>query len=326
MLLTFNNAVNGQFGNKQATSNSMFGRVESITDEDSLPVHNMCEPITINLCKDLAYDRTIMPNILGHERQEDAGLEAHQFFPLVKYNCSPELHFFLCSVYLPPCTILPHPLPPCRPKCLAAKTGCEKIMNQFGFQWPEKLNCDNFPMDQDEEMCIGEQMTSSTPVSREIVGMDFQCPTHFQIPSSMEYQLQVGDAVVENCGAPCDGMFFTEEDTSFSRAILAIVGGVCIVPTLFTVITFLLDMQRFQYPERPIIFMSLCYLFISCCYVIGYFQGTSIACGEAFAPPTAELSGEGHRMISPITQGVHNQMCTIMFMVVYMFTMAAAIW
>ena len=31
-------------------------------------------------------------------------------------------------------------------------------------------------------------------------------------------------------------------------------------------------------------------------------------------------------MISPITQGVQNQVCTIMFMVVYMFTMAAAIW
>ena len=202
-------------------------------------------------------------------------------------------------------------------------------MNQFGFQWPEKLNCDRFPMDQDEEMCIGENLktpVTTPPVSREIIGMDFQCPTHFQIPSDMKYELQVGYAVVKNCGAPCDGMFFDEKQTSFSRALLAIVGGVCIVPTLFTVITFLLDMQRFQYPERPIIFMSLCYLFISCCYVIGYFQGTSISCTESFSPPTADLLGEGRRMISPITQGVQNQVCTIMFMVVYMFTMAAAIW
>ena len=45
-----------------------------------------CEPITIPLCKDIQYNETIMPNLLHHQKQEDAALEVHQFFPLVKVS------------------------------------------------------------------------------------------------------------------------------------------------------------------------------------------------------------------------------------------------
>ena len=55
-----------------------------------------------------------MPNLLGHAKQEEAGMEVHQFFPLVKVQCSKHLQFFLCSVYAPVCTILEEAIPPCR--------------------------------------------------------------------------------------------------------------------------------------------------------------------------------------------------------------------
>jgi len=53
-----------------------------------------CEPITIPMCKDLQYNMTIIPNLLNHPTQDDAGLEVHQFFPLVKVsaNCSLNTH------------------------------------------------------------------------------------------------------------------------------------------------------------------------------------------------------------------------------------------
>ena len=94
-----------------------------------------------------------MPNLLKHNTQEEAGMEVHQFFPLVKVQCSPDLHFFLCSVYVPVCTILDRPLPPCRHLCLSAKDGCEDLMNKFGFQWPESLDCNKFP-EEPNELCI----------------------------------------------------------------------------------------------------------------------------------------------------------------------------
>ena len=46
--------------------------------------HGKCEPITIPLCANIEYNQTIMPNLLGHSKQEQAGMEVHQFFPLVK--------------------------------------------------------------------------------------------------------------------------------------------------------------------------------------------------------------------------------------------------
>ena len=67
---------------------------------------------------------------------------------------------FLCYAYLPPCST---PRQPCRSLCVAAKTGCETVMNKFGFMWPELLQCDQFP----DETCLGQQEASTTPIVKE---------------------------------------------------------------------------------------------------------------------------------------------------------------
>lgn len=83
--------------------------------------HGSCQVITVPLCQDLVYNHTIMPNLLGHSTQDEAGLEVHQFYPLVRVRCSEDLRFFLCSVYLPVCTILDQAPPPCRSLCERAR-------------------------------------------------------------------------------------------------------------------------------------------------------------------------------------------------------------
>ena len=134
----------------------------SISDRDALPHHGRCEAITIPLCKEILYNETIFPNLLNHQKQEDAGLEVHQFYPLVKVKCSPDLQIFLCSVYAPVCTVLDKPIPPCRSLCLSARSGCEGLMNKFGFQWPESLECGRYPeAGSSGELCVGENNTSS---------------------------------------------------------------------------------------------------------------------------------------------------------------------
>ena len=45
------------------------------------PGHGKCEPITIPLCKDIAYNETIMPNLLNHQKQDDAGMKISDSFP-----------------------------------------------------------------------------------------------------------------------------------------------------------------------------------------------------------------------------------------------------
>ena len=129
-----------------------------------IPEHGFCQPISIPLCTDIAYNQTIMPNLVGHYNQEDAGLEVHQFYPLVKVQCSPELKFFLCSMYAPVCTVLEKAIPPCRSICERAKQGCEALMNKFGFQWPDRLRCENFPVLGDGQICVGQNDSSAATV------------------------------------------------------------------------------------------------------------------------------------------------------------------
>jgi frizzled protein 5/8 len=97
----------------------------------------------------MPYNYTAMPNQFMHATQQEAALEAHQFWPLVEINCAPrgDMRFLLCSLYTPIC--LPggytKPIRACRSVCERARLGCEKYMLKFGFEWPEHLNCDKFP-------------------------------------------------------------------------------------------------------------------------------------------------------------------------------------
>lgn len=74
-----------------------------------------CQEITVPMCRGIGYNLTHMPNQFSHDTQEEAGLEVHQFWPLVEIHCSPDLRLFLCSMYTPICVLnYNKPLPPCR--------------------------------------------------------------------------------------------------------------------------------------------------------------------------------------------------------------------
>uniref|UniRef100_T1JLV3 Uncharacterized protein n=1 Tax=Strigamia maritima TaxID=126957 RepID=T1JLV3_STRMM len=322
-----------------------------MSDRDSLPHHGRCEPITIPLCKDIQYNETIMPNLLNHQKQEDAGLEVHQFFPLVKVQCSPDLQFFLCSMYAPVCTILDQAIPPCRSLCMSARVGCEGLMNKFGFQWPESLDCSKFPEAGSHDICVGENNTQSRgtvthkggssgvqnpmytqkpPPSRP-KAFGFVCPEHFKVPKSNNYVLRVGDDVRPDCGAPCHEMFFTEKERHFSRIWIGVWSILCMISTLFTVLTYLVDTERFRYPERPIIFLSVCYFIVALTYTVGFGMGDEISCNEPFDPSKRSLDPHDvgnfkEQMVSTITQGTRKGSCSFLFMLLYFFSMASSIW
>ncbi|XP_061574495.1 atrial natriuretic peptide-converting enzyme-like [Cololabis saira] len=120
-----------------------------------------CQPITVPGCQDLPYTETILPNSLGHKTQEEVGLEIHQFYPLIKVDCSPQLKPFLCSVYTPKC-VLGRARSPCRTLCEQARSGCEGLMNKFGFQWPQSLQCDNYTTESCEQSPHFGETSSST--------------------------------------------------------------------------------------------------------------------------------------------------------------------
>lgn len=117
-----------------------------------------CQRITVPLCRDLPYADTALPNVLGHQTQDAAGLEVVQFLPLVKVGCSPHLKPFLCSVFTPEC-VSERPRPPCRTLCEHARSNCESLMNTFGFRWPESLKCEAFSTESCEHVSRAQEET-----------------------------------------------------------------------------------------------------------------------------------------------------------------------
>ena len=81
-------------------------------------------------------------------------------------KCSPDLAFFLCSLYAPLCTVPNRPLLPCRELCLRVQRGClPAIEYLYGSRWPDNLQCERFPR-RSEEVCIDmPQNTSQVTVT-----------------------------------------------------------------------------------------------------------------------------------------------------------------
>ncbi|NWV94626.1 FZD8 protein, partial [Machaerirhynchus nigripectus] len=123
-----------------------------------------CQEITVPLCKGIGYNYTYMPNQFNHDTQDEAGLEVHQFWPLVEIQCSPDLRFFLCSMYTPIClSDYTKPLPPCRSVCERAKAGCAPLMRQYGFAWPDRMRCDRLPeQGSPDTLCMDYNRTDLT--------------------------------------------------------------------------------------------------------------------------------------------------------------------
>ncbi|XP_035673048.1 uncharacterized protein LOC118413629 [Branchiostoma floridae] len=115
--------------------NLRIGSVEATPSPKPPP---RCEPLQVRLCEGLGYNRTYLPNLVGHELQQDAELQLQTYTPLIQYGCYEHLKLFLCSMYAPPCGSPP----PCRSFCLAAKRDCLPVLSEFGFPWPSALDCD----------------------------------------------------------------------------------------------------------------------------------------------------------------------------------------
>nr|CDS25515.1 frizzled [Hymenolepis microstoma] len=131
--------------------------------------------IEIPECKNLFYNFTAFPNLVGQESQIDARHQLQTFKPLITYKCSNHLAFFLCSVYAPMCDVnTNHLIGPCRPLCERVRKRCSPVLKIFNFDWPANLNCSRFP----EKNTVGGIMCMKGPDIPE----DFDEP----IPSKKE--------------------------------------------------------------------------------------------------------------------------------------------
>ena len=342
----------------------IYGQVLPVTTESqSFACVNISQ---VEFCSEIGYELGSFPNWRGQFTPETANQELLNYRPLIMRVCSNAIVHMLCAVYAPFCSPdRPYiRLPPCRELCQYVRDGCEDDLNEFGFQWPPVLECDRYPDTATTKLSFCHSnlselripsniptdpppTTTMAPDSNTTTGMTTEPPTVIVTTGSPQVQSRCPQRLgiqgrlenrsynfdgINNCGVPCSGVYFSSTERNvIAPAFILVAAIICVFFTLFTVATFLIDRHRFHYPERPIIFLSFCYLLISLSYIVGSIS--KIAGGETDSFSCSDEEFIDMQSHSYIFQKLPNSdttyksaSCVILFVLVYYFQMASAIW
>ena len=113
-----------------------------------------------------------------------------------------------------------------------------------------------------------------------------------------------------NCARPCTGLnYFDERQQTIANYWLIVWSSLCLFSSFCTTLTYLIQSSRFRYPEKPIIYLSMSYLFVAIGYLLRFIIGRDqTACG--LSQNESRTSFE----------------CTLSFALVYYFGMASSVW
>ena len=138
---------------------------------------------------------------------------------------------------------------------------------------------------------------------------DVICPDRFVHVDTMDKN--------NTCAARCNmDVLFSQENKSFAEIWTVIWASLCCLSTTVTFLSFIIDTNRFKYPERPIIFLAMCYAIYSMAYFIRAITGpNAISCDK---------TRDGTEFI--IQEGLESTWCIIVFLILYFFGMAAQLW
>uniref|UniRef100_H2YUB2 Uncharacterized protein n=1 Tax=Ciona savignyi TaxID=51511 RepID=H2YUB2_CIOSA len=280
------------------------------------------EPIRVTMCKDIGYnltDMSLSPTYIYD--QKEAAKSVSQFSPLTRTQCAEEMKLLVCSVYTPICIpAYSNFLPPCRFICERAKQGCEPILKLYNRTWPNLFNCNRFPkFTGDSQLCLHfNRSTAEAPVPPRTISNDDGKATPSGVvpscysPKRLELQGKFM-GVAQLCNAMQVALISARKGGNSLNPGSPAWSVVCFVITMLTVGTYLIDTQRFKYPERPIIFLSACYMFVSVGFIIRVVAGhEAVACAWHSDHVLYQTTG-------PF-------LCSIVFLLLYFFGMAGALW
>uniref|UniRef100_A0A6J0V649 Secreted frizzled-related protein 5 n=1 Tax=Pogona vitticeps TaxID=103695 RepID=A0A6J0V649_9SAUR len=149
-------------------------------------------PTDLQLCHNVGYKRMRLPNLLEHESMAEVKQQASSWVPLLAKRCHSDTQVFLCSLFAPVC--LDRPIYPCRSLCEVVRDSCAPVMESYGFPWPEMLNCNKFPFDND--LCITVQFGNSQATQPPVSKICTQCEMEHKADGIME-QMCSSDFVVK---------------------------------------------------------------------------------------------------------------------------------
>lgn len=140
------------------------------------------------------------------------------------------------------------------------------------------------------------------------------CPQNFTINER-------GNCVYK-CGT--DAYYTTHQKKVIETCIL-VFSVVCFIFTLFSLITFWTESTRFKFPERPVLFLTLCYNLLSICYLLKIFYQKSTT-----IPPLDEMNEFNGISIKTVDLGVNqcniNSQCLAYFIIINYLMISASFW
>ncbi|KAI2796545.1 G-protein coupled receptor Fz Smo [Blomia tropicalis] len=255
--------------------------------------------------------------------QSDAELQLQTFLPLISYGCSSQLRFFLCSVYAPMCTEkVPVLIGPCRPLCESVRGRCEPVLKELETMINSNLST-FIPVNGNNN--LHHQSQSHQPSTRIVAKCHQYRKTEAYIYVDVPH---LDQKCVPRCTA---NILWTSENKHFTEYWTLTWSIFSILSTVLCIAAFLNNtsssssssstnskkQDSYRYPERPIIYIAICYLIYSFAYVYRFMVGrNTISCHH-------EPSTNTNLMI---TEAAYNPHCTFNFLLLYYFSMSASAW
>jgi hypothetical protein len=124
---------------------------------------------------------------------------------------------------------------------------------------------------------------------------------------------------IDNCGESCNGIYLNEEEQKFNTVWMAIWSLLCLLVSVITCLTWVLNYKAIRSPESPVYYIALSYFFIALCNTVSLALGKEqIVCNSGFKNTLDESA--------LVVDGLQFPCCIILFSITYFFTMSNWIW
>lgn len=155
----------GKFDDIFATSSAhidSFGNLHDInleSDEVKIYPPRTCEPSKLKFCRQVGYNMTSYPNLLGHQNREEIEKDLITFREIVDSECFLQAYDFLCHLLQPPCelsldikqnTVQVRPRLVCRDFCRSFAEGC---LSRIPQKFKPYFDCERFPEQSSMQSC-----------------------------------------------------------------------------------------------------------------------------------------------------------------------------
>ncbi|KAK7085871.1 hypothetical protein SK128_006194 [Halocaridina rubra] len=128
-----------------------------------------CRPRQLDMCSDLPYTLTSLPNWANDQSEQDLNEASLPFLRdvIVRSGCSPRARQYTCGILEPPCKSDGSIVPPCRTFCRSVAVTCQEFIFS-GLNLSNIFDCERFPDSNDPEVCF--DMTQEP-----CVGLEHRC-------------------------------------------------------------------------------------------------------------------------------------------------------